>query len=198
MRKNAIIILMILIIGVFAGCSTEEEPSVERLEISQIRSICNLATLKCYYHNVAKIDKKAGTGIAHIGEVDRKLWIEYTGYVTIGIDMSKVTMEVENEKVTVFIPDATVLSVGYDAESSDSLFASDDSWFNKNSITADEQREAISLAQASMEDAANKNATLLMAAQNRAQELIENYIVQMGQLSNIEYEIEWKHEKNEG
>ena len=40
-------------------------------DIAQIRTICELATLECYYHNVAKSVKEKGSGLLHIGE-DRK------------------------------------------------------------------------------------------------------------------------------
>ena len=49
-------------------------------ELSQVRAICDLATLKTYYHNVAKIKKDKGW----ILQKDRELWIEYTGMTTIG------------------------------------------------------------------------------------------------------------------
>ncbi len=61
--------------------------------LSQVRSICELATLECYYHNVAKSTKTKGTGLAHVGEKERKFWIEYTGVARIGIDMSDVNMK---------------------------------------------------------------------------------------------------------
>ncbi len=193
MRKIAVILLLVMMANMFVGCS-QGKTSVEQPEIGQVRAICDLATLKCSYHNVAKIEKKAGTGILHIGEVDRKLWIEYKGYVTIGIDMSKVTMEVEGEKVTVFIPKATVLDAGREAKEEHSVISSDDSWFNANKITAEEQTAALNQAQAQMRETASQNSTLLTTAQNRAKALIQNYIKRLGELSNIEYKIEWKHE----
>ena len=46
-----------------------------------------MVTLETYYHNVAEVEKEAGSGITHWFEKDRKLWIEYTGIVKIGIDI---------------------------------------------------------------------------------------------------------------
>lgn len=51
---------------------TETENTVSKPELSQIRSICELATLECYYHNVAKSTKTKGTGLAHVGEKEVK------------------------------------------------------------------------------------------------------------------------------
>ena len=43
----------------------EENIVVNKPALSQIRSICELATLECYYHNVEKSAKTKGTGLAH-------------------------------------------------------------------------------------------------------------------------------------
>ena len=178
--------------------SQKAENTPKEPDIMQIRSICNLATLECYYHNVAKSEKKSGSGISHIGEVDRKFWVEYTGIAKVGIDMSEVDMKIEGDKVTVFIPEAKLLSTSiFDKELNEkSYIFSGDSWFNKNKITADDQTSAIKEAQSKMEETVINNSSLLLSAQTRAQKLIENYIVQLGQLSNIEYKIEWVYENN--
>ena len=198
MRKTAIVFVLILVISMFSGCAQKSEANPKEPDITQIRSICNLATLECYYHNVAKSEKKVGSGISHLGEVDRKFWIEYTGIAKIGIDMSKVDMKIEGEKVTVFIPNAKLLSI--DISETDlnekSYITSGDSWLNNNKITADDQTSAINNAQSTMAESVKNNSSLLLSAQSRAQELIENYIVQLGQLSNIEYKIEWVYENN--
>ena len=198
MKKIAIVLLFAFVVSMFSGCSQKAESNPKEPDITQIRSICNLATLECYYHNVAKSEKKAGSGISHIGEVDRKFWIEYTGIAKIGIDMSKVDMKIEGEKVTVFIPNAKLLSIDISETDLDekSYITSGDSWFNNNKITADDQTSAINNAQNTMAERVKSNSSLLFSAQSRAQELIENYILQLGQLSNIEYKIEWAYENN--
>lgn len=198
MRKIAIILLLVLAVSMFSGCSQKAENTPKEPDIMQIRSICNLATLECYYHNVAKSEKKSGSGISHIGEVDRKFWVEYTGIAKVGIDMSEVDMKIEGDKVTVFIPEAKLLSTSiFEKELNEkSYIFSGDSWFNKNKITADDQTAAINNAQSKMEETVMNNSSLLLSAQTRAQKLIENYIVQLGQLSNIEYKIEWVYENN--
>lgn len=197
MRKIAVVLLLMVLLNLLVGCSQQKEVTPPMPEITQVRSICNLATLECYYHNVAKIEKEAGTGILHIGEVDRKLWIEYTGYVTVGIDVSKVTMTIEGEKVKVFIPKATVLDVGVHQDEERNTYESQDSIINANPITAEEQSEAMGKAEQTMRQMASQNKALLMASQNRAQQLIGNYITQLGRIANVEYEIEWEYESNE-
>ena len=198
MRKTTIILLLVLAVSMFSGCAQKVQNVSKEPDIMQIRSICNLATLECYYHNVAKSKKESGSGISHIGEVDRKFWVEYTGIAKIGIDMSEVDMKIVDDKVSVFIPDAKLLSTSiYEKElNEDSYIFSGDSWFNKNKITAEDQTSAINKAQAEMAETVMNNAALLLSAQSRAQKLIENYIVQLGQLSNIEYKIEWVYDNN--
>ena len=68
MRKIAIALVLILVMSAFSGCAQKSTNNPKEPDITQIRSICNLATLECYYHNVAKSEKKAGSGISHIGD----------------------------------------------------------------------------------------------------------------------------------
>ena len=85
-----------------------ETAAVLEPDLAQIRSICDLATLECYYHNVAKSTKEKGSGLAHLGEKERKFWIEYTGVVKIGIEMSDVKMDVNGTSVQITIPRAKI------------------------------------------------------------------------------------------
>lgn len=197
MKKTTLILLCVLLSCGTFGCAPKNRNSVKKEpDITQIRSICNLATLECYYHNVAKSTKTAGSGISHVGEVDRKFWIEYTGIAKIGIDMSKVDMQIEGDTVTVFLPNAKLLSI--DIEEDDlnegSYIASADS-INSNKITAEDQTKAINNAQSTMAESVRNNPQLLLNAQSRAQDLIENYINQLGELSNTEYNIKWVYEE---
>lgn len=194
MKKAAIALLMFILMMFCCGCNQEAKCS--KPDIEQVRSICNLATLECYYHNVAKSKKNAGSGFYHIGEVDRKYWIEYTGIVKIGIDVSKVSMKINDNRVEIYIPQAEVLSEDIldDDLSVDSCFVESDSWFNANKITADDQSKAVQSAQEEMVRNAQTNKVLLLTAQNSAKKIIENYIDQVGKLSNVKYEIEWKYE----
>ena len=95
------VMLAFLIIGTFSGC-TDKKAAVQAVnatpEVEELKSICELATLECYYHNVAKSVKTKGDGIAHIGEKERVFWIEYSGVAKVGIDMSKVKMESADEE----------------------------------------------------------------------------------------------------
>lgn len=197
MKKFIVFFISMILAGALTGCSApKEETVVSEPNLTQIRSICNLATLECYYHNVAKSTKTAGDGIAHLGEVDRTFWIEYTGIAKIGIDMSKVTMEMDGENITISIPNAQLMGISIedDALTEESYIFSEDG-LNKNKITAEDQTKAIEDAQKEMEESVKNNTTLLLNAQTRAKELIENYIEQLSRLSGVEYQISWVYQE---
>ena len=73
----------------------------------------------------------------------------------------------------------------------DSYIQSADGLIIKNKITADDQTDAINAAQSKMAESVKSNNTLMINAQERAKDLIENYINKMGELSGIEYKINW-------
>ena len=83
MKRKNIVILIVLLLLVITGCGNKN-PDVKP-SLSQVRNISDLATVKAYYHNVAKVEKKKGQGLTHLFEVDRKYWIEYTGVVKIDL-----------------------------------------------------------------------------------------------------------------
>ncbi len=192
MKKILSGVLVLALCLAMCGCA-KEEPVVEEPDILQIRSICELATLECYYHNVAKSVKTKGTGLAAIGEKDREFWTEYTGVVKIGVDMSKVKMEISGTDVKITIPAAELLSAEVDESTynADSSVFSEDSFFNSNKITVEDQQASIADAQAKMKEEVINNNTLLINAQNRAKMLIENYIKQLGAAIGVNYKISW-------
>ena len=90
------------------ACSSGEQAKEITPQASQMKSICELATMDCYYHNVAKYSKEDASG-ALWWKKDRKFWVEYAGVVTIGIDTTLVNIEVNDDNVTITIPPAKVL-----------------------------------------------------------------------------------------
>lgn len=191
-RKISLLLVFMLMISTLSGCSEKEEATVKEPDITQVRNICNLATLECYYHNVARSVKESEDGISHLFEKDRTFWIEYTGVARLGIDLSKVTMGINGTDVNITLPEAEVLDISIVENSLDenSYIVSDDS-INKNKITAEDQTEAINKAQENMKNEVKNNSSLLLSAQNRAKTLIENYIKQLGEASGVEYNIHW-------
>ncbi len=191
-KLNKIIITTLVFCFLLAGCKQNDDIIVKEPDVTQIRSICNLATLECYYHNVAKSEKTADSWF----KKDREFWIEYTGIAKIGIDMSKVNMEINGDSIIVAIPNAELLDIDICENdlNEESYIKSADGWI-KNKITADDQTSAINSAQIEMSESVKNNKSLLLNAQGRAQELIENYIKKCGEISGIQYKIEWKYDE---
>lgn len=167
------------------------ETGAKEPDLSQIRSICKLATLECYYHNVAKATKDAGSGLSHWGESKRKFWVEYTGIVKIGVDMSRGSMNVDGTNITIYIPEAEILSIKPDSASMNDTITESDSW-NSNPIEADDVTKAVADAEQSIRESIEDDSSLLVGAQDRAKKLIENYIHQLGEMSGVEFEILWQ------
>lgn len=196
MNKKIMLSIFIVFLSFnIAACSSNSNFFKKEPEISQIRNICNLSTLECYYNNVAKSTKTSKEGLIHIGEKDRIFWIEYTGIARLGIDISKVKIDVNENNVIVTLPKAEIIgepTIESNSLGEESFFISKDG-LNKNKITADDQTKAISIAQEDMKEKVSKNELLLLRAQNRAKTLIENYINQLGEISGVGYKITWEY-----
>ena len=111
--------------------------------------------------------------------------------------MSKVEMKVDGKNIEVFLPKAKLLGIDIEEEKIDenSYYYSKDNLVFKNKITPEEETEAINEAQNNMKNSAENNTQLLKMAQDRAKDLIERYINQLGEFANVVYNIEWKYEE---
>lgn len=189
MKKLMCILISAVLTLSLAACSdTEPAPVDMEPKTSQMKAICELAVMDCYYHNVAKYELKDAEGFLWWTK-DKNFWIEYSGVVTIGIDVSRVTVEVDGTKVTISIPAAEVLSCTVDSSSltEDSYIVAQDS----AAIEAEDEIEAFSVAQADLEATASQDTALLASAQQQAQQLLEDYITNIGKATGKSYSIEW-------
>ena len=111
------------------ACGSEEQglKNIEP-EVSQMKAICELAVMDCYYHNVAKFEEEDAEGFL-FWQKDKHFWIEYSGVVTLGIDVSQVEVEVTDTQVTITMPPAEVQSCRVDSSSltEDSFIVADGS-----------------------------------------------------------------------
>lgn len=192
MKKIVTLFLVVILCSLtICGCTGggKVDPEALKPNETKLQSICNLATLECYYHNVAKSQTQ---GLWDIEGTKKTFWIEYTGTVKIGIDFSKVKTEISGNTVSITMPKAKVLDKNVDTASynEESYYAEKNTFLN-GKVSAAEQTAAINEAQEKMVEAAQTNGALLQTAQNRAKELIENYINQLGDLSGTEYNIKW-------
>lgn len=175
------------------SCSKNDNLKGIEPQISQMKSICELATMKCYYHNVAKYTEENASGIL-LWTKDRKFWIEYAGIVNIGIDTSNVKMEVKKDNVNITIPQARVL----DCKVDNATLTENSFIVAKNSakVEAEHQTAAFKEAQAKMQEAASNDTALLANAQQRAQKLLEDYVNNIGNCIGKKYKINWTFEDN--
>ena len=191
MKRIIAILLMIASLLALCACGDASvPPATEEPQITQMRTICELATMDCYYHNVAKYyEKEAEKGILGFGKKDKKFWVEYSGEVTIGLDATLVALQVSGDQVTITIPPAKVLGakVYSDSLTTDSYIIDKDS----ADITAEDQTRVFENAQADMLAQASNDHLLLFNAQQRAQMLLEDYVTNIGNAIGVTYQINW-------
>lgn len=197
MKKFKLLLTIALVIGCLAGC---EKSSTETLSenVKRIELTGNLVTYQAYYHNVLEYEKKAGSGLTHLLEKDRKLFAEYTGTIKYGIDLSRVKIDVKDNEIIVFVPEAKVIgepNVDKDDFKSENFIESEDGFLNKNPITADDITEAFDQAQQEIMENAQNDTELLDIAQKRAKVIIEENIKQFSGISESQYTINWEYEQ---
>ena len=190
MKRKKIVCLLVISMLCIGGCGDKNQKKEEEADFSAISSVCELATLKCYYHNVAKSETEASGLFKWLGKGYKKIWTEYSGIVELGIDVSKVSVKkpTADGVVKVTIPDAEILSVDLDEDSMSEPLT--DTGF-MTEITKEEESEALAEAQNHMEETANENGNLLNQAKERAKSLIEGYVKNVGEQIGKEYTVEW-------
>lgn len=194
MKNISVLLVVVMLLLMGAGCAKQEvsaptEPTVsQEPDISQMRSICELAVMECYYHNVAMLKEEDATGF-WFWKKDKHFWVEYSGTVKMGIDASQVQMEVSGNQVTITIPEAKVLGCKVDSAS-----LQEDSYIvdpKSADITAEDEVKAFEEAQRQLEENAGADRALLTSAQQRAQKLLEDYVVNVGKIVGKQYTIRW-------
>ena len=181
-----------LLVGTVVLCLTGCGKETQTADFSGVTSVCELATLKCYYHNVAKAETEAsGIFAKWLKTGYKKIWTEYSGIIEYGIDISQVTVSEpdKNGVVTVTMPDAQVLNVDVDEDSLGTPLT--DTGFLTN-VTTEEKTTTLAGAQEAMEQQAKENTEMLSQAKARAKTLIEEYIKNVGESIGEEYTVEWK------
>lgn len=193
--KKMISIAVLIFSMLCTACGSKEEapapvPEVPDISLqqTQMKNICELATFDCYYHNVAKYKEEDAEGF-WLWAKDRRFWIEYSGIVTIGIDVSKTEFVINDNVVTITLPPAEVQGCRVDPDTltEDSFIIDSES----ATVEASHQTAAFSEAQAKMEEAAAQDTTLLENARQRAKQLLEGYVNNIGETIGKKYEIVW-------
>lgn len=185
-KRVTLILLTFILSSTLISC-TSKRPNMTP-QISQMKAITELATLDVFYHNVAKHKVEDASGIL-LWKKDKHFWIEYSGIVKVGVDPSRLIIKINENTVTVQIPDAEVFS----AEVEQKTFNKDSFIVAKDSAkpTAEDETLALKTAQDSMKSAASQDAALMASAKQRVQKLLEEYISNIGQVVGKEYSVVW-------
>lgn len=179
---------VILILVILMVCIISIKPDLdEHSEFSSIKQMCELTTLKCYYHNVGEYE----TGVKNfLGIGYKKYWIEYTGIIEYGIDVEQMEINDPNEAgvIKVYMPSAKVLHSNVDEKSMGTPIT-DTGIFT--TISIEEKSKAYSSAQATMKENAEKDTTTIKKATDNAKRIIEEFIKSVSEKTGKEYTIEW-------
>ena len=70
MKKNIVLVLCIFLM-MCSSCKHSDKAQAIEPQEAQMRSICELATMECYYHNVAKYKEEDAE---HFLWIDHFLW----------------------------------------------------------------------------------------------------------------------------
>ena len=194
MKKISICLVIVMILSFCTSCG-KEETLTKSLQLKDMKAICELSTMNCYYHNLVKYKVEDAEKFWWWTK-DKNLWIEYNGIVTMGIDISLLSLEVQDEKVIIKLPSAKVLETKVD----ETTFSKDCFIVAKDSadITAEDEKKALTVSQEDLLKKAEANSELLKMAQERAKELLENYVNNIGEAIGVEYEIEWIYIDEDG
>ncbi len=180
MNKFLFIIILFLFPILFFSCSSRKD--VIKLEPNEIIQICDMAVLKCFYHNTAEIkNKKTG----------KRQWLEYDSTIKLGIDASRVRIDIKDNIVTVQIPKIKVLG-DPDIDETTIKILTDQTGIIKTKFTNDERYDAIAVASEDTIKSAENNSLQIRNAETRVKKIIESYINQIGSMTGINYTIYWE------
>lgn len=180
MKKILSVCAAVLMLLPLAACR-KQTPSQD-----QVRAICELSVMECYYHSVVKVYEENAQSVLW-WQKDRRFWIEYDGIVKLGIDASQVQIEGEGDHYTVTIPAAKVLSCTVDSDSLGQYIIDGSS----APVRVENMTAAMQQAQQDMAKEAANDAVLMNQAQQRAKSLIENYFITLGDATRRAYTIQW-------
>ena len=194
-KKIVAALLLCAELFITTSCGTSQELLDTKPNLDQMRAICELSVSECYYHNVAKFFEEDAGGILW-WQKDKRFWIEYGATVTLGIDVSLVTMDMNGNKITITLPEAKVL----DCIVNDDELYEESYVVDKNSVKvkAEDEIEAFDAAQKKLAESVSTDTTLLHEAQERAKALLINYIKNIGEATGKDYSIRWVYVDSDG
>ena len=196
-RQLLIIVLVVDIVLCGAFILTKvlnrTEPVVQQVSESNVRRICELASLECYYHNVSNWTQDAYGVLAFTGYGEKKIWIEYDGIVRVGINAGgvKISNPDKDDVITVTIPAATVLDKDLDESTIKEIVSDRTVLFFTDQVNTDDKIKALAAAQEDMMVSASNNEMILGEARDRAKKIIERNIIALGEAGGKHYKVKF-------
>ena len=172
------------------ACGKAEAPVLPVPQEEQMKAICQLAVLECDYHNLAKFEQKDASKFLWMTK-DKRFWVEYSATVVLGIDVNRVSMELQSDVVKVTLPKAEVLrcKVNGDSLSPDSYIVDKDS----APVTAQDEVYAFQEAQDKLQQTVEADGDMLNLAQTRVEDLLRNYVNSLAKATGTEYRVEFHY-----
>ena len=195
MKKITAFALSICMLLSFTSCKKEEAKEPPVPGSMEIQSICELSTLDCYYHNVAKYYEDI-PGIISYFDKYKRFWMEYSGNIKVGIDASLLKVERDGRDIVITMPEAKVLDCNVD----ESTLVPESFIDDKKAVahTVEDEQRAFKEAKQKMIADVEADKKLLSQARDRAQALIREYIRGISAASKESYNIKWVLKNSDG
>lgn len=136
--KNIITVIVIALVFFFVGrlWPTNDNPTTITNDLlsQQILDINELATVEYNYTNMGKFENTATFYGYEIPFTTKSFIVSYDGIIKAGIDMSNIEVKVNNKKIIIKLPSATILSHEIDQDSIQ-IFDETKNIFNQISIS---------------------------------------------------------------
>ena len=175
----ALAVVLVLVAGSFIGGglwskSQVPPPPVVTSELisSRLVGLSELSSVKYFYTNMGKFEESNNFYGWEVPLTKKLFIVSYDGEISAGIDMQKLKIDVTNNKVTVTLPPATVLSHSI-VDGSVEVFDESKNIFNPIKIT--DYTGFCEDEKAKIEEKAVANG-LLTEAQTRAKETVQNLL----------------------
>lgn len=167
----------------------------QTVEFSNVEAVCELATLECYYHNVIEKENHPDNWWNKLWK-EKKYFLEYEGIVKMGVDFKKVKIDQPDKKgvVRIYVPEAKVFNEDEVTAKTIGELVSEKGVFVK--ITTEEQAKLLAEAQENMKKNAAEDKVLLGEAHENAKALLEQYVVNIGDLLGKKFTVKWVAENS--
>ncbi len=177
-----VVVVAIIVVVVVALKATKKEPKKEIITESSLREIINVSELSTHetvYNGVAKAVDSDG---------DILYYVSYDARVEAGFDFEQIeiTVDNENKKITVIIPEIKITDTTVDIESMDYIFVDDKA--NTGTVSQEAYKLCIADVQA---ESASQNAIFELAEQN-AKNVVEALVKPFIEQQDAEYTLEIK------